>query len=429
MSTRTGWKAAVVVTLSLAVLGLATCGGSSRPSGLAKRAFVSDDYDGTLHIEDALRDEESGHTIATGAQPGVIRLSPDKTLTLVFNAGSGTLSVVMNSTEIVLGSIALPGTSTDYVIMSNDTVGFAAVPSSGVTPCIPRCVEVVNLATTNAATTFQITGTINADTTGAPLNAASTLVLSPSGSKLLVFAGPGEHVDTLTVVDTATAQTTPASAATQLSGFDRPVSAVFSGDSTKAYVLNCGPECGGTAASVTVLDMTASPPAPLANIPVPAASIGLVSGTTLFVAGTPSGTPGAFAGQLSALNTNALATPTSTIPISDGYHNLIQLASNNTLFIGAVNCSAGCLTMFPSTGNPNAAVVDSNTGNVTGIAPINGRTVVYVVEDLLAGVTPCSTLPCPGKLRIYDTTTDALTPPSDQIDIVGKCVDVKYVDQ
>jgi hypothetical protein len=31
--------------------------------------------------------------------------------------------------------------------------------------------------------------------------------------------------------------------------FDRPVKAVFSADGGTAYVLNCGPECGGTKAS------------------------------------------------------------------------------------------------------------------------------------------------------------------------------------
>jgi len=428
MSTRTGSKGAVVIVLSLAVLGLATCGGGGgRPSGLSKRAFVSDNADGTLHIEDAQNDIESFARITTGAQPGNLRLSPDKDLTIVFNAGSSTLSVVLNNTEAVLGSISLPALSTDYVL-ANDAVGFAAVPNSGTAPCIPRCVEVLSITImNNVATTLDISSTINADTTGKPLNAATTLVLSPNGSKLLVFGGPAEHVDTLLVIDTTAAQSTPATAATQLSGFDRPVSAVFSADSSKAYVLNCGPECGGTTATVTVLDMTASPPAPVANIPVPAASVGLLNGNTLFVAGTPSGASGAFAGSLSMLDTTALAPPTSTVPISDGYHNLMQMGSNNALFIGAITCSAGCLTIFPSTSNPNAAVVDGNTGNVTGIAPINGRNVVYVVEDLPAGISPCTTLACAGKLRIYDTTTDA--PTATQIDIVGKAVDVKYVDQ
>jgi hypothetical protein len=35
--------------------------------------------------------------------------------------------------------------------------------------------------------------------------------------------------------------------------FDRPVKAVFSADGGTAYVLNCGPECGGAKASISLL--------------------------------------------------------------------------------------------------------------------------------------------------------------------------------
>ena len=35
--------------------------------------------------------------------------------------------------------------------------------------------------------------------------------------------------------------------------FDRPVKAVFSADGSTAYILNCGPECGGNNSSVSLL--------------------------------------------------------------------------------------------------------------------------------------------------------------------------------
>src|SRR5262249_29210288 len=35
--------------------------------------------------------------------------------------------------------------------------------------------------------------------------------------------------------------------------FDRPVKAIFSADGATAYILNCGPECGGASASVSQL--------------------------------------------------------------------------------------------------------------------------------------------------------------------------------
>jgi hypothetical protein len=431
MSIRTDWKQTAAVALSLALLGLVSCGGSKGPatSGLSRRAFVSDTQDGTLHIEDAEHDLESPVRISTGSQPGVMRLSPDKSITLVFNAGSFSLAVVTNSTESLAGSIGLPSLSTDYVAMPDNTVAFAVVPNSSTAPCTPRCVEIVDVANT-----FTVTGTINADTTGQPLNGATTLVPSPDHSKLLVFGGPGEHVDTLAVIDTTTAQTTPASAATQLGPdpafYDRPVSAVFSSDSSKAYILNCGPECGGTAASVTVLDMTSNPPVPVTNIPMPGgATVGLLSGNNLFVAGTPSGTPGSYAGQLSVLDTTALAPPATSVSISDGYHNLMELGNDNKLFIGATPiCTAGCLTIFDMSNNQ--AKVDPITGNVSGIASINGRHVVYVIEDVAAESLDCQgQLPCLGKLRIYDTTASTPTFTPTQINVVGKAVDVKYVDK
>ncbi|HYN15673.1 MAG TPA: hypothetical protein VES66_07795 [Terriglobales bacterium] len=430
------------------VLGLAACGGGSgtHTSGLSNRAFVSDDFDGTLHIENAARDMEPGFTIATGSKPGTMVLSRDKSITLVFDSGDESLAVVSNSSESVLGRITLPNICPatpptpcmSYVSMSDNTVGFVAVPNCPPGSCsgntnIVNVVDVVDLKTT-----FNVTGTINKDSaTGQPLNATTTLVLSPTGNKLLVFGSPGEHVDTMVVIDTTTAKTTPGMAATQLGAadcvkaslpkncFDRPVSAVFSTDGNTAYVFNCGPECQGMTASVTVLNVAGTSPAPTNYIPFPAtaaATVGLLSGSTLFVAGTPSGTPGTLAGQLSVLDTTKLATPASSVPISDGYHNHMELASNNKLFIGAIICSAGCLTIFDT--SANKATVDSNTGDVTGIAPITGRNVVYVVENLVAG----SFLGL-GELRIYDTTASVPTVTPTQIDVVGRAVDVKYVDQ
>lgn len=432
MNTRAGWKEALVVTLSWVVLGLASCGGGAgSTSGLAKRAFVSDDVDGTLHIEDAQNDIESFSRISVGAQPGTMRLSPDKSITLVFSAGSSALSVVTNSTESILGSISLPNLSTDYVAMADNTVGFATVPNSNTTPCLPRCVEVVNLATT-----FNVTGTINAALNPAmasvPLNAATTLALSPDENKLLVFGAPGEHVDTLTFIDTNLAKTAPTSAATQLGPdpafYSRPVSAVFTSDSSKAFIFNCGPECAGSTASVTVLDMTKSPPAPVANIRVAGATTGLLNGSTLYVAGSPPGmgcaasttpTSATSCGTLQTIDAGTL-TASAPIVITDGTHDHMELGSNNQLFIGAHTCTnltppnpevRGCLTIFGTTNNK--VVVPPVNFDVTGIAPISNRNIVYVVQG--------------GELQIFDTTTDALTPT--QIDVVGKAVDVKYVDQ
>jgi hypothetical protein len=59
-------------------------------------------------------------------------------------------------------------------------------------------------------------------------------------------------------------------------------------------------------------------------------------------------------------------------------------------------------------------IAPPDNGNVTGIAPIPNRSVVYVCEG--------------GKLRIYDTTTDQLEHLTAAPSIAGQAVDVKAVD-
>jgi len=443
MSILSDWKRAVRLGLSLAVLGLAACGGSGGGaiSHLTSRAFVSDNYDGTLHIEDAQDDVESGITIPTGSQPSFLSLSPDGSLTLVFDVGSGSLAVVSNAAESVLGRISMPNTSTSYLSLGDDTTGFVAISNSSNAPCIPRCVEVVNVATT-----FSIISTVNVDSvTQQPLNATTTLVLSPSDNVVLAFGGPAEHADTFTVINTSLAQTAPTTAATQIASplLDRPVFGVISSDGSTAYIMNCGPECGGTTASVAVVDLTQTPPAVTMNIPVDGASIGMLTGSTLYVAGSPPGaactcppgttcemppTTATTCGRLEIINTASSppAVTTSGVVISDGYHDQMELTGNNKLFIAALTCSAGCLTIYDATANQ--AGVDPITGDVTGIAPIPGRNVVYVVETVAAGSLNCvGLLPCVGKLRIYDDSASVPTLTPSQINVVGKAVDVKFI--
>jgi hypothetical protein len=157
------------------------------------------------------------------------------------------------------------------------------------------------------------------------------------------------------------------------------------------------------------------------------ATTGLLSGNTLYVAGSPPGmdctgsttpTSATSCGSLQTIDTGTL-TPSAPIIISDGIHDHMELGSNNQLFIGAQNCTnistasetRGCLTIFDT--SKSAVVVPPVNFDVTGIAPISNRNIVYVVQG--------------GELRIYDTISDALT--ATQIDVVGKAVDVKYVDK
>jgi hypothetical protein len=111
---------------------------------------------------------------------------------------------------------------------------------------------------------------------------------------------------------------------------------------------------------------------------------------------------------------------TSSFAIADGYHNRIEFASNGRVYVGSKNCTGaigmrGCLSIFNTA--TMAVVVPPAQGDVTGIAPITGRNVVYVCEG--------------GAFQIYDTTTDTLKVfPSSQTApvITGMAVDVKLVD-
>ena len=143
--------------------------------------------------------------------------------------------------------------------------------------------------------------------------------------------------------------------------FDRPVKAVFSADGGTAYVLNCGPECGGSKASITPL-----PIAPMifllgqqsgtlptnsvlasSTIATPGgASNALVDSSTMYVVGQqPQLVQGQtlFAGKLTVVNLSN-STASSSIAISDGTPGAMSrmlLADDNTLWIAMTKCTNG----------------------------------------------------------------------------------------
>jgi hypothetical protein len=153
------------------------------------------------------------------------------------------------------------------------------------------------------------------------------------------------------------------------------------------------------------------------------ATIGLLSGSTLYVAGTPSGiacgsdTTASNCGVLSVVDVGS-ASATAAYLIPDGYHNRIQMGANGQLFVGSQTCSnvtstaetRGCLAIFDTV--HAKVIVPPQNGDVTGIEPIPNRHVVYVCQG--------------GKLKIYDTTTDKTQ--TTQVNIIGQAIDVKVVD-
>ena len=393
--------ASIALLLSCGNYNNPSTGSTGLTSGIKKRAFVSNNFQNQLDIVNAANDTVNtilttttagttasilANTIATGTGPAQMVLTADKTLTLVFDKGSNTIAVIVNATEANAGLIPLPDFTESFVVAPDNKTVYAAVPNVPQTGQTAGAVEVLS------ATTGALANTI-------PVPRARRVVLSHNGNKLLVFA---DGDDRMWVVDTA------AKTATAVTGFDRPVSGVFSSDDSKAYILNCGPECGGTAAKVTVLDMASNTPG--ASVAVSAATVGLLdSSGNLYVAGTA-----AAGGKLDVVNSSSLTVSKSGVAISDGTHTILALGSNSKLFVASRACSnaiQGCLSIV-DTAAGSAVTSAAGGGDVTGIEPVSARNVVYVIEG--------------GELVIYDTTTGQ--PQTTQIDIVGKAIDVRVVD-
>jgi len=228
--------------------------------------------------------------------------------------------------------------------------------------------------------------------------------ISPDGKTLLVFAN---NSDTMYLV---TPTATPATVVA-IPGFAAPVNAFFSSDSSTAYVINCGPECGSTAGPPSVMKFNVASQTITATVPVGGASVGLLKGTTLYVAGYPGGSTGTF--DIVDVNAMARTTP-NPVAIGDGSHTTMAISNNSKLYIGAVSCinqTVGCLSIV-DLGKVSLDTVGQPLGSVTGLQSIPNRNTMYTIQG--------------GVLYIYDTTTGQLQ--ATQIAFVGALYDVVQVD-
>ena len=413
-------RALILLSFLLAVsLLFLSCGSSpsssgSSGSGLKFRAFISNMLAG-VQIIDAEKDVRAPvQAISAGATPGRMVVTPNRVQTLVFSKSDNKLTLISNAGESASAQITLPGFTESFVVSPDSLTAYIAVPTATVGAQSPGAVEVLNLNT----------GAINAEL---DVPAVRYLALGHSGNRLLAFS---DNSNSVAVISFGTGNPT----VTFVGGFDRPVTAFFSGDDNTAYVVNCGAECGGNQASVRMLDLTTNTPGGVVDVPV--ASVAVVDGTTMYVAGTPVPNPEPLpcTGQTTAatscglltivdLNSMTVVNP-APIVITDGYHNRMALGANGQLFVGAKTCTEiippippppdaevrGCLSIYNTL--TGAVVIPPASGDVTGIEPISNRSVVYLAQG--------------GELQIYDTTTDKLQPT--QIDVSGQVIDVKTVD-
>jgi hypothetical protein len=381
------------------VLISAGCGGNNSgstsattPVGttLKKRAFLLNQFFAAIDIIDAEKDLFSGKTITVDAQPQIMLVLSNKQ-TLIYQASGNGIALIDNTLETNAGSIVgLPGATESIVVTPDNLFAYAAIPSTGK-------IAVVDL-------TAKTVTSIPADTAApATIPGVRRLVMTKNGNTILAFS---DNADTVTFVD----RTNSNAVSQPVGGFDRPYTAVISSDDTKAYVLNCGRECGGTSAGIVPVTLTTKA---LSNaIAVGGATVAVADSTNLYVAGTDVVKK---VGTLDVVNLSTLVDTPVTTPISDGLHTTMALAANNKLYIGSRACtnSGGqCLSVF-EIGKPSATIISGAIGDVQAITPIKNRTVVYVIQN--------------GLLKVYDTATDTpQTTPT--ILVTGKVVDVKEVD-
>jgi hypothetical protein len=373
----------------------------------------------------------------------MMEISNDRKITVAISSALTSVQIVDNIKEAATGTIPLPGATESVVISPDNATGYAAVPTAPV----PGGGSTGGIAILNL--------TLGGTRSILPIPGVHFLAQSGEGSKLLAFSDSPDinnnsaNVNTVTIVSPfniepgqkdatcptlATAQPPQMPVCQFVTGFDHPIFGFFSSDNTQAWILNCGPECGGVQASVQLLDLvhaTTGPPTPLPG----GVTVGMIKGQTLYVAGTPPTganscangptTAATTCGRLTVVDLATLpqATPIQpTAVIPDGYHTKIDISGDGQLFVGSRTCSnivpakagdeqRGCLAIL-NTNNGNLVIPPDN-GDVTGLQPITNRTVFYVVGG--------------GELRIYDTTTDKLST-LNSIDIFGQAVDVRLID-
>jgi hypothetical protein len=225
--------------------------------------------------------------------------------------------------------------------------------------------------------------------------------------------------------------------------FDRPVKAIFSADGGTAYILNCGPECGGTTASISVLPVapmifllgqqsgTLPTTSALASntIPIPGgASNAMIDSTTMYVVGQQKMPDGYWSGNLTVLNlpsgSSSAITKSAPVSISDGAPGAVSRiikGDDNTLWIGMTKCTSGeryyhgqpygCLSMVNT--STSAVTLMPYVGDATGIAAVTGLHKIYTAEG--------------GQVYIY-STVDGSVIDNQYVTVTGTAYDVAYMD-
>ena len=235
-----------VSVVVLAVLAWTACGGSSssgsstkKISNIKNRVFVSNAQSGYVQNVDVDKDQLLGIAFAMfiNGSPTFMDSTPDRKNIAVYDAAFNGVAVVNSDTENRSAKASLDNVSDSIRITSDAKFVYAAVRNRINSSGPNGAVQVLDVTNSVISASY-------------PVPNARWIALSGDNKKLLVF--PDDNTNTPYYIDLSVT----APAAIPIPGtFDHPIAAYFSSDNSKAYVLNCGPECGGAQASVSELTM------------------------------------------------------------------------------------------------------------------------------------------------------------------------------
>lgn len=364
-------------------------------SHLSFRSIVTNYYVGSLDFVDALQNRVTSAQIPVGQQPTYLQASLDGTLIFINNTGAESISSFNSWDEAVKGTVSLGGWTESFVTSADNKFGFAAVYNynNGLAPLIPGAIVRFNPVdgSLDQALPLPYVRYLAADVTTKHLLAFTDVPeVNAAVSPTAAFQAHWVDLTTTDVNGLPPISTLPLPPGT----LSRPVTAFFSSDGTKAYILNCGVECGGP--STTIGNTVYSAWITVVNVQNPAAA------TVIARWGVPGATTGVidrYQNKLWIAGSSKIVTDSAGNSVFDGNFTLVDLTNgpvhsvqtgngnqriirsvNGNYWIGAQNCGAqSCITIVDP-GATTATVLPQMNGNVTGITynVISGD--VYAIE-------------------------------------------------
>jgi len=428
------------------------------PSGIANRVLIaiqnpSPASRGLLQFVDAYYDIRQNYkdTIPSfsisgysGALPVTIQNLPEEQAGVVYASGDGTFTQVNYAKEATSGTAAtFNGLSSSAFLSRNGLFAIAASQQAHFLTVVDKAagrsyslgLPGVYRVSMNPGGSVMMAFVQNSNYAYYPRKLQSAESTTLAAYYLQHLSWPAPYVDcqpqNLPGMCLAQAQDANGTPLT----FDRPIKAIFSSDGSSVYVLNCGPECGGTASSVSILpaapmilqsgQQSGTLPTSPTVIPVPGGSSNaLINSTTMYVMGQQLKPDGLFAGNLTLVNllNNTAGSPISISDGAPGQRTRMLLADDDTLWIGTIRCNQGerfatgqpygCLTMF-NTATNTVTMIEPFQGDLTGIAAVTGLHKIYIAEG--------------GQVYIYKTT-DGSAINNFFVTVTGTAYDVAYMD-